>query len=139
MNHPLGVLFESQGLRLTQPRKVIFDILNKSHEPLRMSQIVEQAHGQLDRASVYRTIALFEQIGVVHRINIGWKYKIELGDQFMEHHHHLVCLRCHKVIPINEDELERLIRVASEKHHFRPVEHQVEIQGYCENCQKLMK
>lgn len=100
-----------------------------------MRELCVRAAGSMDRASVYRTVAMFERIGVVHRINIGWKYKIELSDAFAEHHHHLTCLKCKRVIPINESALETFVADLAASHQFQPTEHQIEIQGYCAQCQ----
>jgi Fur family ferric uptake transcriptional regulator len=99
-----------------------------------MYELYDLAKGQLDRASLYRIITVFEKLGIVQRINIGWKYKIELSDKFAEHHHHLTCLKCGRIIPINEDELEAFFEGLAHSHKFKPTEHQVEVQGYCETC-----
>lgn len=99
-----------------------------------MREMCERAASTMDRASVYRTVALFEQIGVIHRINIGWKYKIELSDAFAEHHHHLTCLKCKRIIPINESALETFVAGLAASHHFKLTVHQIEIQGYCAKC-----
>jgi Fe2+ or Zn2+ uptake regulation protein len=130
----LANLLKSHGYSLTSPRRILFDLL-AGQEPVSMRGLTEKAAGKMDRASVYRTIALFEQIGAVHRINIGWKYKIELSDAFAEHHHHLTCLKCKRVIPINARALETFIDNLAKSHDFQPVEHQIEVQGVCGDCQ----
>ena len=100
-----------------------------------MRELTERAMPRMDRASVYRTVALFERIGIVQRINIGWKYKLELSDAFTEHHHHLTCLQCKRVIQINTHAIELFIKDLTRSHHFKPVDHQIEVQGICEACQ----
>lgn len=100
-----------------------------------MHELVKRA-GAVDRASVYRAVGLFERLGIVQRLNTGWKYKIELTDRFSEHHHHLTCTQCGKTIAMNESELELLISRLAAHHHFAPTAHQIEIQGLCSNCQK---
>ena len=99
-----------------------------------MHQLVQRATGKMDRASVYRTISLFERLGILDRLNIGWKYKLELSDKFAQHHHHLTCLNCHKITPINAAKLEAIIAAIGAEQHFTPTEHQIEIQGYCVGC-----
>lgn len=129
----LKEILHEHGYSVTAQRLLIFELLN-DQEPMAMHELYKRARSQLDRASIYRIVALFEHLGIVRRINIGWKYKVELGDKFAEHHHHLTCLKCHKVVPINEHELEAFITNVALSHRFKPVEHQVEIQGYCESC-----
>lgn len=103
-----------------------------------MHELAERASG-VDRASVYRTVALFERLGIVQRLNTGWKYKIELTDKFAEHHHHLTCTHCGRTITMNESELEVLISKLAAHHNFAPTSHQIEIQGLCERCQTVGK
>lgn len=98
-----------------------------------MHELVSRATG-VDRASVYRTIELFERLGIVLRVNIGWKYKLELSEMFSDHHHHLSCIECGKVIAMNEGALEEVIERLSSEHGFKPVTHQVEVQGVCRKC-----
>lgn len=91
--------------------------------------------GRIDRASLYRVISLFENLGIVERLYIGWKYKIELSGIFSPHHHHITCLKCGKLVVLKEDsEIEQLIASLAAKNHITAAHHQLEIQGYCEKC-----
>ena len=128
-------LLKKAGYSLTRPRLMVFNAL-LGHEPLNIRDLAAKTQG-IDRASVYRTVALFEQLGIAQRLNIGWKYKLELTDKFAEHHHHLSCSRCGRTIAMNESELEALITRLAAHHQFAPVSHQIEIQGLCQDCQKL--
>ncbi|MGH7240737.1 MAG: Fur family transcriptional regulator, partial [Candidatus Saccharimonadales bacterium] len=103
-----------------------------------MYELYDSLKGQLDRASLYRIVTAYEKLGIVSRINIGWKYKLELSDKFSDHHHHLSCIACGKIIPINETELEEFLESLAQSHKFKPTEHQVEVQGYCEACSATM-
>ncbi len=126
-------LLKENGYSLTRQRAVIFDIL-AGQEPMSMNDLIQKAVGLLDKVSVYRTTALFEKLGIVHRVNIGWKYKLELADRFAEHHHHLACKSCGRVIAINTSELETFMDKVAKQHEFQAAEHQIEIQGYCQDC-----
>lgn len=127
-------ILKENGYSLTRQRFAVFDLL-LDQEPLTLAELYERAAGKLDRASLYRIVALFERIGIIKRVNIGWKYKLELSDKFAEHHHHLTCIKCHKITPINEQELEEFVGRLATNNRFKPLEHQIEIQGYCEVCQ----
>jgi Fur family transcriptional regulator, ferric uptake regulator len=84
---------------------------------------------------LYRTLALFERLGLVHRMYIGWKYKVELSDVFTHHHHHISCLKCGKIVAITEDEkIEQLISAVARSHGFTLQGHQLEVTGYCSLC-----
>ncbi len=122
---------------VTKTRLIVFNLL-KGQEPISMNSLLRIGKNRFDRASLYRTINLFEEIGVAHRVNLGWKYKIELTDKFAHHHHHLSCTNCGRVIPIREDdELEKLIIQISDTHNFSASKHQIEIQGLCSKCMRL--
>jgi Fur family ferric uptake transcriptional regulator len=126
---------KQHGQSLTKPRRIVFAALQGA-EPQTMQQLVI-ACPSIDRASVYRAVALFERLGIVQRLQIGWKYKLELSDTFSHHHHHLTCLKCGRMIPFGEDkELENKLSAIASSQNFKMQGHQLEIQGLCNNCQK---
>jgi Fur family ferric uptake transcriptional regulator len=128
-------LLRQNGYSLTQPRLVIFNVL-RLHQPLTMKGLSNRCK-KIDRATVYRTAELFEQLGIANRLTIGWKYKLELSEAFSEHHHHLHCSGCGKTfdVPANPS-LEAMIKDISSQRGFLARVHQLEIDGLCENCQK---
>lgn len=126
-------ILKENGQSVTKARLRVFEAL-LGKEPLSMHELVQQASGT-DRASAYRAVDLFERLGIVQRLNSGWKYKIELTDKFADHHHHLTCVRCGRTVAMGESELETLISKLAAHHRFAPTAHQIEIQGLCENCQ----
>jgi Fur family ferric uptake transcriptional regulator len=127
------LLLKTSGYSVTAARTAVFKTL-LDQEPMSMHQLVEGV-GKIDRASVYRAVELFERLGVLQRVNIGWKYKLELTDKFAGHHHHLTCTSCGRTVAMNEDELERLIAKLAATYDFKPSAHQIEIQGLCTACQ----
>lgn len=129
----LQEILQNNGHSITKQRRLIFEILN-ANDPLTIKEIYNLSQDLIDRASVYRIIDLFEKTNIVRRSNIGGRYKIELSDNFTAHHHHLTCMNCHKVTIINDPEIELLVDNIVAKHHFRPKDHQLEIQGYCDSC-----
>lgn len=130
-------VLKHQGYSLTRPRLAVFKAL-QDKEPQTMADIVKACAAKADRASVYRTVALFERLGIVQRLQIGWKYRLELSDTFHHHHHHLTCSRCGAVIPLPEDrQLEARLHTLARSQDFIMNGHQLEIQGLCSKCQSL--
>jgi Fur family ferric uptake transcriptional regulator len=125
-------LLKHNGQSVTTARMAVFEAL-VGQEPVTMHALVSRVPDN-DRASVYRAIELFERLGVVQRLNTGWKYKLELSDKFAEHHHHLTCTNCSSTTAINEVELEQLLARLAESYSFTPTAHQLEIQGLCSDC-----
>jgi Fur family ferric uptake transcriptional regulator len=141
MSTPLDLLqknLRKQNYSLTAARQSVFSaLLNK--EPQTMQQLVTACPG-IDRASVYRTVKLFETLGIIQRLQMGWKYKLELSDRFHGHHHHMTCLKCGKVISFDENvSIETRLNEAAAAHGFYMSEHQLEIQGICHECSKKGK
>jgi Fur family transcriptional regulator, ferric uptake regulator len=122
------------GYSITKARKEVFAVLEKS-EPLTMHELVRQLPN-IDRASVYRVVALFEKLGIVHRLHIGWKYKIELTNNYQPHHHHITCVTCGKSQPFHEDShLENSLQTTAKSEGFILKNHLIELQGICTDCQ----
>jgi len=125
-------MLKNSGYSLTGARTAVFEAL-LGQEPMSMHELVARVKG-VDRASVYRAIELFETLGIAQRLNTGWKYKLELTDKFAAHHHHLTCTNCGKTVALSEAELERFIEQIARSHGFRPMSHQIELQGLCAAC-----
>ncbi|MEX2006914.1 MAG: Fur family transcriptional regulator [Candidatus Saccharimonadales bacterium] len=131
----LKALLSKDGSSFTKSRKVVFDLL-LDQGAQSMQVLSKRAEGQVDRATIYRTIELFERLGIVHRVNVGWKYKIELSDIFLGHHHHFYCTGCGTTYSLSTNSmLETMIDSAVAKEGFSPRSHQLEISGLCPNCQ----
>jgi Fur family ferric uptake transcriptional regulator len=131
----LQKILKDSGFSMTAARQVVCELLWQQ-EPQSMGELAKRSQGRIDRASLYRTIGLYEKLGIVQRIYIGWKYKVELSDLLSHHHHHISCLGCGKLVAIkDEDDIEAFIARLAAKHGFTPKSHQLEIRGYCETCQ----
>lgn len=130
----LQQLLHEHGQSLTRPRQIVFEAL-RQHDNLTISELVTACRGRIDRASVYRTVGVFEALGVVQRLQIGWKYKLELSDRFTDHHHHATCNRCGAITPLVEDSsLEKQLIAIANSHGFVHQSHQLEIRGLCAAC-----
>lgn len=130
----LKSILKTDKSSLTRPRKLVFDLL-LNQEPQSMQVLARRAEDKMDRATVYRTVELFEKLGIARRLNIGWKYKVELADVFSGHHHHLYCTNCGRMLDLPENPmLETMIDTVAAKSGFRPRGHQLEIYGLCASC-----
>lgn len=126
-------LLDKAGFSLTRQRKAVFETL-QGQEPLSLQDIISRTTGKADRASVYRTVELFETIGIIQRIPLGLKSKFELSDSFSSHHHHISCLGCGSIKAIHIPSIESFIERLGAQLNYNVTDHQLEIQGYCVNC-----
>ncbi len=128
-------LLKRQAYFATKPRLRLFKTLQKG------SSTVKELVARLpkdDQATVYRNLKLFEQLGVIHKLHMGWNSRYELSDIFQHHHHHLTCSKCGRVIILRADPmLEEIISRLSVKNGFQPMDHQLEIRGLCRTCQTI--
>lgn len=133
MDTDLARIFSQAKLRLTTPRKAIFNALKESNTPLSTAQIIKLCPG-IDKVSVYRTIKLFTSLAIVTIVVHGWKQSYELSSPFQPHHHHIVCEKCGDVIKLQSPTIEALIQKLAKQHNFTPTSHHFEIRGVCAKC-----
>lgn len=125
-------LLKRNNYSFTRARRQIFAAL-AAKGPLSVASLA-RACSNVNRATIYRNIALFESLGIAHRVNMGWKYKIELSEPYIAHHHHLHCDKCGKLFPIEDRNLEKAIKNYCAKTGFEESNHQLEIYGICPDC-----
>jgi Fe2+ or Zn2+ uptake regulation protein len=129
MENLISIVKEA-GAKLTIPRKIILEKLVELEKPLTLKEIHEEC-SSIDFASVYRSIKLFNEIGLVEEINFADnKIRYELTNK--RHHHHIICSECGEIkeLPICIlSEIENLTDFTITKHNF-------EFMGLCPKCKK---
>jgi Fur family ferric uptake transcriptional regulator len=124
--------------RLTGPREAILRFLRAQAHPLSNKEIFAGLPSeQCDLATVYRSMHLLENMGMVKRFDFGdGMARFELvaeGDD--GHHHHLVCTRCAGVVEIEECLLDEVENHLARCSGFKGVTHKLEFFGICPRCQ----
>jgi Fur family ferric uptake transcriptional regulator len=124
-----------RGGRMTQPRRAVIDVITRAESSIDVSELYARSrkqHPQVGLATVYRTLDMLEEIGLVKRVNIdGRAHVVACADQSL--HFHLVCERCHSVTELHAEEEESLRRLARARG-FEPVNRAVEVVGRCAEC-----
>lgn len=129
----LEKLLRNRGKSITKPREAVFGALQASKEPLSVTDLVSSLEN-VDKASVYRTVELFESVGIINRVWTGFKSKIELSEEFSVHHHHFTCRKCGRMSSFESEELEKSLEELENKNDFKLTHHSVELSGYCSVC-----
>ncbi len=129
----LSKTLKKNGYSVTAPRKAVFEQLLRN-QPLSVAKLAKICSPKINRASVYRTVALYEQLDVINRVWLGYKSYLELSDVFSPHHHHLTCLKCGAVIAVEDVYLENSLAQIATRFRFKPEQHNVEISGVCQLC-----
>lgn len=121
------------GSKLTRGRARVYEVLQAADRPLSNQQLIALLP-DIDRVSVYRTIDLFESVGIAHRIWNGFKSAVELSETFSTHHHHFSCTACRTVISFKNDAIEQALHDAATNLSLSVTGHVVELQGLCGQC-----
>lgn len=122
-------LCADRGLRITEQRRVIARVLSESDD----HPDVEQLHRRASRidpkisiATVYRTVRLFEEAGILDRHDFGdGRARYEAAPE--AHHDHLIDVETGKVVEFVDPELEALQKVIAERLGYRLVDHRMEL------------
>jgi Fur family ferric uptake transcriptional regulator len=87
------------------------------------------------RASIYRVLELLAEHGLVERVEVGdGQARFERQDPDGDHHHHLVCDRCGRLVAFDDQGLERAIDKLSARLGMRISSHDILLRGECERC-----
>ncbi len=121
----------AKGMRMTEQRRVIARVLEAADDHPDVEELHRRAatiDPRISIATVYRTVKLFEDAGVIARHDFGaGRSRYEpLPD---EHHDHLIDVRTGEVIEFRNEEIERLQQAIAEKFGFRLVDHRLELYG----------
>ena len=133
---------KKKGYKLTPQRRAIVDtiVLNEGKH-LTAEEIYDEVKKdcpEIGLATVYRTILLLEEIGVVSRLHLNdgcSRYELVHSDE-VHRHHHLICNVCNKVIEVKDDLLEEIEVRVEKEYKFKIVDHALKFYGICNECQE---
>ncbi|MFZ5723809.1 MAG: ferric iron uptake transcriptional regulator [Pseudomonadota bacterium] len=129
------------GLKVTLPRVKILELLEEAHQGNRhlsaedVFRHLRDAGEDIGLATVYRVLTQFQDAGLVIKHNFDNDqavFELESG----QHHDHMVCLRCNRVIEFSDETIEQRQRAIAEKYGFRLTHHSLTMHGICADCLK---
>ena len=129
---------QSLGYRLTPQRLLVLAIVAGGPGHLGVDEIHRQARAAypyLDLATVYRTLRLFKQVGVVTEVDIDNRLHYELTAPG-EKHHHMVCRDCHRAINLSPHYLEEFRDTLMREFDFAPDLEHFTVSGLCRYCRE---
>ncbi|MEX0817646.1 MAG: Fur family transcriptional regulator [Gaiellales bacterium] len=129
-------VLQAVGARATRQRVRVLAELMLERDDVTAQELHVRLRGRGERmglATVYRTLGLLAGEGVIdalshHPGELCYRW---CGD---EHHHHLVCSHCHRVIELRECELDSWLDRLSVDHGFVATGHRLEVAGFCGDC-----
>lgn len=131
-------VLRDRGLRITEPRRIVCEVIATRHgEHLTAAAIYDivqsDMDGDLDRATVYRTLEVLEEAGIIKHGHIGHGPTVyHLAEE--SSHQHLVCSHCGRVVTIDDATVRPLLEGIGEATGFAvDVEH-FALSGLCRDC-----
>jgi Fur family ferric uptake transcriptional regulator len=135
--HVHAVLSQA-GLKRGGARERVIELL--ASKPCALSAVeiddeLRAAGRPTGRASIYRVLELLAEHGLVERVEVGdGQARFERSHPSGEHHHHLVCDSCGRLVAFDDPGLERAIDRLSDRLGVRIVSHDVLLHGACQRC-----
>ncbi len=130
---------KEKGFKLTPQRKSIIDVIianqGKHLSAEEIYDLVKNSCPNIGLATIYRTMQIFDEVGVVYKNNFDdGRSRYELYQDEDHQHHHLICIKCGKVVEVEEDLLEQLEVEVENKYKFSIMNHNLKFFGYCHQC-----
>lgn len=130
-------LLRERGKSITRPRSLLFEYLLKSG-PVPVAQFMRDNENVADRASLYRALAMFHELGVIEDRIIRGQRMVELTDLYDAHHHHLTCNTCGTSVAITMPDIEQDLIELCRAYGFETSSHVIEASGLCADCRRAM-
>ena len=134
----------SNGLKLTRQREMILKAFLAGQKHVAIDELLSQTRELLPsigHATVYRTMRLFVDAGIAHEHSFGdgpAQFEPATADE-EDHHDHLICTVCDRIIEFENERIEKLQEQVAETHGFELTSHSMQLFGICPACQARRK
>jgi Fur family ferric uptake transcriptional regulator len=128
------------GLKTSRQRELIAEVFFAAGGHLSIDELLERVRTtdpKVGQATVYRTMKLLTKCGLAEPRQFGDGHtRYEPVEEDHEHHDHLICTSCGKIVEFHNDEIELLQDRVADQHGFVVTHHKMELYGLCEDCRK---
>ena len=135
MSNKLSDDLREKGLRSTASRRAVLQLLfkNKHLTAEQMTDKLQKIGFDINIATTYRVLSDFEEVGLVQKNTFDNKLSVfELMPK--DHHDHMICTNCGKVIEFHNSQIESIQLGIAEEHKFELINHIHNLFGLCEKC-----
>lgn len=133
---------QKSGLRHTAQRDLILEVFLRTEEHLTSEDLywlVQKRDPTLGHTTVYRTLKLLTEAGLAREVRFGDNKTYYEHHFEHQHHDHMICTDCGKVIEFFSQEIESLQDQMADNFGFKPTHHSLRMWGVCSECQKKVK
>ncbi|MEP7326718.1 MAG: Fur family transcriptional regulator [Gemmatimonadota bacterium] len=125
---------------VTRQRDLVAEVVLLADDHLSVGAIQrrlkERGH-RIGLATIYRVLEILVASGLARGHDFGERFRRFEPVTAQNRHEHLVCTRCGRVLEFTNEQLERMLPIIADEHHFQLQHHRVEIYGVCDACQRL--
>jgi Fur family ferric uptake transcriptional regulator len=129
---------QKYGLRRTAQRDLILEVFLRTEEHLSsedLYDLVKREDPSIGHTTVYRTLKLLTEAGLAREVRFGDGRTHYEHHYNHEHHDHMICTNCNKIIEFNSSELEEMQDAIAAKYNFIVTQHSLRLMGVCQDCQ----
>lgn len=129
--------FASHGIKSTSQRNLVFDLLQEANAPCSAEDIYTKAallQPTVNLSTIYRTLELFCAKNIVIKNMLSESKKALYEFNTHTHKHYMVCMKCKRILPLENCPCSLIEKAISENSGFTVVDHKLEIMGYCPEC-----
>ena len=129
----------NNNYKLTDQRRDILKVLienEKKHFTAEsLHRRVLDINPEVGLATIYRNLELFCDLNFIHELDFASDRKFYELLEAKQHHHHMICIECDKIIEFNDEDLEDFEQKLEEEYNFVSVNHFIKFYGYCQECE----
>jgi Fur family ferric uptake transcriptional regulator len=132
---------QMQGHFLTTQRRLLLDLIRNAEGHIDAKELYQRARSRdesIGPATVYRSLNLFKELGLVDEIRLN-KVRCYYEIKQSPEHQHLVCQGCGKVIEFQNPHFQKLIEAVRREHRFNITKAELYLEGYCPECEEKEK
>lgn len=133
---------QKKGLKRTAQRELILDVFLRTEEHLSSEDLYQLVHKEdpsVGQTTVYRTLKLLAEAGLAREVRFGDGLTHYEHNYKHQHHDHMICSSCGKIIEFFSAELEAIQDAMAAKHKFQVEQHLLRIIGTCFDCRRAKR
>jgi len=127
-----------QGHPLTNQRRLLLELLRDAEGHIDAKELYRRASTRdesISPATVYRTLNLFKELGLVDEIRLG-KVRCYYEIRQSQGYQHLVCQGCGKIMEFQSPHFQKLVEAVRREHGFKVTKAELYLEGYCPECEE---
>lgn len=136
----LKIVLKDKGMKYTEQRAIILQILLNLDDHLNAEEVhaiikEKYPNQNIGIATIYRTLNFLEEVELISSISFGKDGKKYESNNKNQHHDHIICTSCGKIVEFLDDEIEKRQEDVALKNGFKITDHTMQIYGICDVCQ----